>query len=193
MAALQYSCLEESPGQRKPWQATIHGMANSQTQPSMHAHPHLTSATLGTHKQSGGTGRPQAQQRQDPGGLPLYPAGGLRGQRQGPTPQENILLLPAAAPQSTWHHLPVAFGLAWLQRARRAVCSRQVRTVPSQCGPSALPSIHTYYLQGLHLPVQQALMSPPPSPPASQGSFSPAHLKQIPVVLVDLEGSKSLG
>lgn len=59
-------------------------------------------------------------------------------------------------------------------------------------GPSAWPALNPHnctYLQGLHLPVQQAL-------DVSRHLFHQLlrlvllHLKQIPVVLVDLEGSR---
>ena len=182
------------PWTEEAWQATIHGMANSQTQPSMHAHPHTSWPSAHpwhTHKQSGGTGRPQAQERQDRGchcthaGPPRPRVRGLLHRKTSCSCQQ----LPTVHVAQ-----PASDGLAWLQRARRAVCSRQVGTVPSQCRPLC-SSLHPHdctYLQGLHLPVQQAL-NVPRHLLHQLLRLILLHLKQIPVVLVDLEGSKSLG
>ena len=40
--SLEYSCLD-NPMDRGAWQATVHGVAKSQTRLSMHATPHISS------------------------------------------------------------------------------------------------------------------------------------------------------
>ena len=168
---LQYSCLDNLHRQRKPGRLQPIGWQRDMTE---HARTHthiLAKCSPLAHSQAEWRNRKTPSLTEGGPGLPLYPCRAP----EAPAPHETIF----SCQQLPTVHVaqPASDGLAWLQRARRAVCSQQVGEVPSRCRPLCLvlPPPTRPYLPSGPAPSCPAgsQCPPPPSPPASE-AHSPA-------------------
>lgn len=134
--------------------------------------------------------------RRERWGLPSYPhrAPEAPGHHSRSLLQMKLSCSCRSCPQSTWHILPVMAQPEF--RGPGGLCVHGGwGHCPHSAGHSAWSSLNLNnrtYLQGLHLPVQQAL-NVPRHLLHQLLRLILLHLKQIPVVFVDLERSRSLG
>ena len=131
------------PWTEKAWQATIHGVANSQTRPSTPActpHPGqvLTLGTLISRVEEQEDPRPSRGRT----GAATVPMQGPRGPGPGAYSTGKHPAPASSCPQSTWHSPPATAWPGFRGPGGLCVHGRSGRC-PHGAGHSALPSTHT--------------------------------------------------
>ena len=131
------------PWTEKAWQATIHGVANSQTRPSTHACTHTSWPSAHpwhTHKQSEEQEDPRPNRGRTGAATVLMQ--GPRGPGSGAYSTGKHPAPASSCPQSTWHSLSATAWPGFRGPGGLCVHGRSGRC-PHSAGHSAPPSTHT--------------------------------------------------